>query len=142
LIVLDTTVLSYAVGSDHPLREPCARLVAAIGERSVDASTTVDVVQEFAHAFARRRTRAAAAAQAQQYATLLSPLLSPGTSELLAGLRLFEQHEALDAFDGVLAATALAAGAEALVSADRAFGAIRGLRHVDPAGGAFDDLFR
>jgi hypothetical protein len=30
VIVLDTTVLVYAVGTDHPLREPCQHLIRAV----------------------------------------------------------------------------------------------------------------
>jgi predicted nucleic acid-binding protein len=37
------------------------------------------------------------------------------------------------AFDAVLAAVALARGAEALVSADRAFASVPGLTWIDPA---------
>lgn len=48
------------------------------------------------------------------------------------GLALFEHAERLGAFDAVLAATASAAGAEALVSADAAFSAVEGPRHVMP----------
>ena len=55
VIVLDTTVLAYAVGADHPLRAPCLRLVRAIAEGEVIATTTIEVIQEFAHAPARRR---------------------------------------------------------------------------------------
>ncbi len=56
------------------------------------------------------------------------------------GLTLFESHRALGAFDALLAAAALAREAEALVSADRAFGEVTGLRHVDPATPALDEL--
>jgi predicted nucleic acid-binding protein len=35
LIVLDTTVLVYAKGQDHPLREPCRALVEAIAAGNV-----------------------------------------------------------------------------------------------------------
>jgi predicted nucleic acid-binding protein len=140
LIVLDTTVLAYAVGSDHPLREPSRRVIAAIGDGRIAATTTVDVVQEFTHSYARRRARAAAAAHARRYAALLSPLLSPGERELAAGLRLFEQNEQLDAFDAVLAASAIESDAEGLVSADRAFAGVRRLRFVELGSQAFDRL--
>lgn len=32
MIVLDTTILLYAVGAEHALRAPCRGVVAAIGE--------------------------------------------------------------------------------------------------------------
>lgn len=140
MIVLDTMILSYAVGGEHPLREASRRLIAAIADRRVPATTTVDVVQEFVHSYSRRRPRAVAAAHGRQYAILLAPLLRPSERELTAGLELFERSPALDAFDAVLAATAIAHGADALVSADRGFAGIRGLRHVDPASGEYERL--
>lgn len=134
MIVLDTTVLVYAVGEDHELREPARAIVQAAEVGSVHATTTVEAIQEFVHVRARRRGRADAAGLGRAYATLLSPLLLPSENDLLAGLRLFERDESLGAFDGVLAASAIASGADALVSADRSFAGLRGLRWVDLAG--------
>ena len=58
MILFDTTVLSYAVGVEHPLREPCRRLLRAHGDGHIEAATTIEVVQEFVHVRARRRSRA------------------------------------------------------------------------------------
>jgi len=139
LIVVDTSVLVYAVGTDHPLREPCRRLIAAIGDR-IDATTTVEVIQEFAHVRARRRTRPDAASLARSYITTLSPLMVPTTSDVVEGLALFQENMALDCFDAVLAATCVARGADALVSADRAFDHVPGLNRVDPSDPELDRL--
>ena len=106
----------------------------------MSATTTVEVVQEFAHAYARRRPRQLAGEHARRYTTLLGPLLVVDEEALGAGLRLFERQSELDAFDAVLAAAAIRAGADALVSADRAFSRVRGLRHVAPGSRAFDEL--
>ena len=122
MIVLDTTVLAYAVGADHPLQVPCRRLVRA----------TVEVVQEFAHVRARRRDRQDAAELARDYIELLSPLLVVEEPDLREGLRLFEDSAGIGAFDAVLAAAAHAAGADALVSADAGFSAVANIRHVTP----------
>ena len=54
MIVLDTTVLVYATGSDHPLREPCRRLVDAVANGVLTARTTVELIQELMHVRARR----------------------------------------------------------------------------------------
>jgi uncharacterized protein len=140
VIVLDTTVLVYALGSEHPLREPSRRMIEAIGNGVLAATTTVDVIQEFAHGYARQRARTAAAAHARQYVTLLEPLLMPTERDLDVGLRLFERHDRLDAFDAVLAATAIEHGAEALVSGDQAFEDVRRLRFVELGSKRFDAL--
>jgi predicted nucleic acid-binding protein len=134
VIVLDTTVLVYAVSDDHALREPARAIVSAVERGGVRATTTVEAIQELVHVRARRRDRADAAGLGRAYATLLGPLLRPGDDDLAAGLRLFEHHDGLRAFDAVLAATALNAGAGAFVSADRSFAAVRGLPWVDLAG--------
>lgn len=132
MIVLDTTVLVYAAGADHPLREPCSALMERVAEGDVEATTTVEVIQEFAHVHARRRDRRAVARAARSFAELLAPLLVVDPGDLAAGLDLFERRDSLGAFDAVLAAVALARGADALVSADRAFATVPRLRHVDP----------
>jgi uncharacterized protein len=132
MIVLDTTVLVYGKGADHAFRNPCRELIAAIADRRVEATTTVEVIQEFAHVRARRRGRADAAAVAADYAELLSPLLSVTPEQLRRGLSLFARAEQLGAFDCVLAAAAAAIEARALVSADAAFGAAQAIPHVVP----------
>jgi len=141
LIVLDTTVLVYAKGTDHPLREECRRLVEAMGRRDVEATTTPEVIQEFAHVRARRRGRDDAASLALAYAELLAPLLVVRDEHLRLGLRLFERHVEIGAFDAVLAAVTLEAGADALVTADAALGVVDGLRAIHPAGPQFETLF-
>jgi uncharacterized protein len=130
VIILDTTVLVYAVGGEHPLAEPARGLLSAVEARRVRATTTPEVVQEFVHVRARRRSRADAADLGRAFATLLSPLISPDEDDLRLGLELFRASDDLGAFDGVLAATAVRHGAEALVSADAAFGGVTELRHV------------
>jgi uncharacterized protein len=140
VIVLDTSVLVYAVGADHPLAGPCKRLLDAVAAGAVVATTIVEVVQEFTHVRSRRRGRADAAALARDFARVLAPLLVVDENTLERAIRLFERHERLDAFDALLAAAALEADAEALVSADRAFAGIRGLRYVDPTAPALDRL--
>jgi predicted nucleic acid-binding protein len=132
VIVLDTTVLVYAKGAEHPFREPCRRLFDAIADGTVAATTTVEVLQEFAHVRARRRDRSDAVALTRQFLELLTPLLPLDEAALRAGLDLYGPSVRLGAFDAVLAAACLAADADALVSADTAFSDVPGLRHVVP----------
>jgi predicted nucleic acid-binding protein len=140
VIVLDTSVLAYAAGWEHPLREPCVRLFDAIAGGRLAATTSPAVIQEFLHVHARRRTRAEAAARAENYRDVLAPLLNPEETQVDVALELFRAHPALDAFDAFLAAAAIESGARALVSADSAFAGVSGLRHVDPGSRDLDAL--
>lgn len=130
MIVLDTTVLVYATGAEHPFREPCRRLIEAISA-GVEASTTVEVIQEFVQVRAKRSSRAEAVELGLAYADLLAPLLAVSSDDLRAGLAVFSSAARVGAFDAVLAAVALASDAT-LVSADAAFGEVEGLRDVVP----------
>lgn len=141
MIIVDTTIMVYASGDAHSLQAPCQKLLAAQTSRQIDASTTLEVIQEFAHVRARRRPRADAAELARAFIMLLDPLPTQAT-DLVLGLRIYETVPALGAFDAVLAAVALNRNAETLVSADRAFGGVPGLRWVDPATTDLDALLR
>lgn len=142
MIVLDTTILVYAKGADHQLRRPCRELLRAIERGAVTATTTAEAIQKFAHVRARRRDRTDAADLARAYVDLLAPLLVIEEEHLRGGLGLYERHPALGSFDAVLAAAAIATGAEAIVSADRAFAAVPGLAHIDPGTPEMEALLR
>ena len=139
MILLDTTILSYAVGDEHPLRAPCRRVLAAHGSGHIDATTTVEVVQEFTHVRARRRGRADAVTLARHYAAAFA-LLVTQPEDLELGLTLFARHVELGAFDAIVAAVALNRHATALVSADAAFGVVPNLAWIDPSADALDRL--
>ncbi len=132
MLVLDTSVLVYATGADHPLREPAVRLLHDVVASRVSATTTPEVLQEYAHVRARRRDRADAFAQTERFAELLGPLTVVSTRDVLEGLRIWSQTSSLGAVDSVVAAVAIAHGWEA-VSADRSFSSVTGLQWIDLA---------
>jgi predicted nucleic acid-binding protein len=142
VILLDTTVLVYAKGAEHPFRDPCRRLIDAIAQGQLEATTTVEVIQEFVHVRAQRRTRSDAVALGGDYADLFAPLLTVEHEHLRRGLSLFERHEHLGAFDAVLAAAALDMDASALVSADSAFAPVSNLPHVVPDEAGVEQLLK
>ncbi|MEB3071516.1 type II toxin-antitoxin system VapC family toxin [[Mycobacterium] vasticus] len=131
MIVLDTTVLVYAKGADHPFRDPCRDLIAAVASGRIDATTTPEAIQEFVHVRARRRGRNDAAALGRSYAELLAPLVTVSADDLERGLTIFETTPSVGTFDSVLAAVAKSTGAT-LVSADGAFSDVRDINHVVP----------
>lgn len=141
MILLDTTVLVYAVGTEHPLRAPSRGLVELVRDGVVRASTTVEVIQEFAHVRSQRRPRAEAARRAKEYALGFSPLARPDEDDLFRGLDLFEDSSGMGPFDAVLAATALRRG-WALASADRSFGQVNGLAYLNLSSPTFLDDVR
>lgn len=132
MIVVDTTVLVYALGTDAGRAEASSSLLTAVAEGTVQATTTHEVIQEFAYVRARRHGRTDAARHARRYLDLLSPLVPITDVVLRSGLTLFETHERIGSFDAVLAAAAIEAEAEALVTDDRGLLALDVLRCLTP----------
>ncbi|MGH3850574.1 MAG: type II toxin-antitoxin system VapC family toxin [Pseudonocardiaceae bacterium] len=132
MILVDTTVLVYAVGGEHPLRQPCRTIVSAVGDGSILATTTVEMIQEFAHVRARRRGRADSTAVARSYAKLFSPLLVLDETDLESGLELFGRHGSIGSFDAVVAAATIRRDG-ILVSAFHGFKVVEGLAMLNPA---------
>lgn len=135
-VIVDTTVLIYAVGTEHELREPCRQLLVAQGRGIIEAVTTIEVIQEFVHVRARRRDRQDAVKLGRQYVNALQ-LIVQEPHDLELGLTLFERHVRLGAFDAVLAAVALNRRVDALISADWAFSEIPDLHVVHPTSSEF-----
>jgi predicted nucleic acid-binding protein len=78
-------------------------------------------------------------ASGRQYANALA-LLPTDAEDLDLGMSLFERHPRLSAFESVLAAAALNRDAEALISADAAFGDVAQPRWINPVTPALDSL--
>jgi predicted nucleic acid-binding protein len=104
----------------------------AVVAKAVEATTTPEVIQEFAHVRARRTGRAVATVEARDLLGALRPLLTVDAESLSVGLRIYEQTPGIGSFDAVLAAAAISLSADALVSADRGFAEVKGLTHLHP----------
>lgn len=129
----DTSVFVYALGGDHPYREPCREIVRRAATGDLQGEASVDLLQELVHQRLRRGgDRAGAAATTRNVAKLvwLHPL---ETNDVQRGIDLFEAHPQLDARDAVFAALALNRGIDAILATDRAFDEVEGLERIDPA---------
>ena len=129
-MILDTNVLVYCVGQDHPLRAPARRLVLAIEEGLLEATTSVLVIQEFTYVYARRRSVAEAVSLARNWTALLAPLVDVRSDDIDPALTLAERAS-LKPSDALIATAALRTG-RSLVSADRDLAAVANLDVVYP----------
>lgn len=129
----DTSIFVYALGIDHPYRDPCREVVrrAAAGELQGEAST--DLLQELAHQRLRRTGNRTAAAKAARNVAKLAWWHPVEPNDVQRGLDLFETRSDLGARDAVFAAVALNRGIDAILTTDRGFEEVAGLERIDPA---------
>lgn len=133
-VLVDANVFLHALGDDARLRPSCElvieRLVA--GElRGEGASLMVEEVMHVRHR--RSGDRAQAARDGRAAASVLAALHPVGEPELDAAVEIFLAHETLHARDAVHVAVARRHGLAVLLSTDRGFDAVEGLRRIDPA---------
>jgi uncharacterized protein len=131
--LVDTAVFAYALGADHPYREPCRAIVADAARGALRLEASADLIQELAHVRLRRTGDRALAADDARDAAALCDLHEVRADDAIRALALFRDVPSLTARDAVVAAIALGRGIPAILSPDRDFDAVPGLARVDPA---------
>lgn len=129
----DTAIFLYAVGDDHPYREPCRRLVSLAADGHLQGEASVEIIQEFVHVRWRRRGHRQQAVREAADISLLCSLHDLTEADLRRALRLFNQAKSLHMRDAIHAATALNRGVQLIVSPDDGFDEVPGLTRIDPA---------
>jgi hypothetical protein len=129
----DTSIFVYALGQEHPYREPCREIVRRAAAGDLQGEASADLLQELLHQRARRTGDRGGAAKAVRMVAKLAWWHPLEPNDVQRGMDLFEAHNGLDARDAVFAALAINRGIDAILSADRAFDGINGLERIDPA---------
>lgn len=131
-VLLDTAIFIYAIGGEHPLRQPCRLIINALKTEAFGGEASVLVVEETLHQRARRTGDRESAQLAASNIIVFCPLHDLTQAELTLGLQLFAESPRLNARDALHAATALNHGIGRIISPDDAFDDVRGLRRLDP----------
>lgn len=131
----DTSIFVYALGGEHPYKEPCREIVrkAALGDLQGEASA--DLLQELVHQRVRRTGDRSGAAEAARNVAKLAWWHPVEPNDVQRGIELFEAHDGLGPRNAIFAALALNRGIEAILTTDRAFDGIDGLERIDPTDG-------
>ena len=132
MIFVDTNVLMYAAGGEHPLQRPCRVVVDAIGSRSLEATTSVEVVQEIVHRYLAIGRAQGGLELAEETLDLFAPVL-PITHALMRRVpALARRYPRLSARDVIHLATCIHEGITEIISTDRGFDAVSEVRRIPP----------
>lgn len=134
LTFIDTNIPMYAAGAPHTLREPSQRVIAAIVSGDIDAVTDAEVLQEILYRYFRVGERAKGFTVFDSfYRIMLGRILPVEDSDVLRARELAARYPALSPRDLIHAALALRHQALDVITADRGFGSVDGLRRLDPS---------
>lgn len=132
-VFVDTAVIMYAAGTDHPLRAPSRRILERVATGDLDAVISVEVIQEIVHRYLAIGRPDIAAAMARDAMDLFAPVL-PITHAVVRRLPpLVDRYPRLAARDLIHVATCEHEGIETIVSPDRGFDAVHALQRIDPS---------
>jgi predicted nucleic acid-binding protein len=132
IVFVDTSVLMYAAGGEHPLREPCRTIVDGIGKRSISAVTSIEVVQEILHRYLSIGRAAGGIALAEETMDLFAPVL-PITHALMRRVpEIAQRYPGLSARDLIHVATCIHEGITEILSTDRGFDGVQEVRRIPP----------
>jgi predicted nucleic acid-binding protein len=129
---LDSAVFMYAGGGPHSLKAPCQSTIGAAMAETLDATTSVEVVQEILH----RYRAIGRPAQAVEMATLVLDAFGPVLPVTHAVMRrtalLARRYPGMSARDLVHVATCIVEGIDTIISPDAGFDQVMEIRRVDP----------
>ncbi|GMA33161.1 type II toxin-antitoxin system VapC family toxin [Litorihabitans aurantiacus] len=129
-VFLDTAVLALAVGGEHPLRTACRGYLEGAARGEIEIHVSVEAVQELLFHRMRRGGRSDAVELVRDVRELCH--VHEFDDAVLARAIDLVGRSALGGRDAVHAATALGSGFAEIVTPDRDFDGVPGLRRRAP----------
>ena len=130
---IDANIPIYAVGREHPYREPCADTLVLVAENPRSFVTDAEVLQELVHRYLAKDRWALGREVLRAFALVMQDRIEPVyAGDILAAADLADRHQGISARDLVHAAVMQRLGAEHIISADTDFDRLPGMTRLDP----------
>jgi hypothetical protein len=132
MILVDTNVIMYAAGAEHPHKRPSVALLERVAAGELEATIDAEVLQEILHRY-RAIGRWDEGRLVYDLTRRLFPNVVPVTAEVVDRARtVLDGDSHIMARDALHAAVVMSGGFEALCSYDRDFERIAGLVRREP----------
>jgi len=129
---LDTNIVMYAVGADHPYKASCAGILLGVARGEIDVVTDCEVVQEILYRYTRLGRRNEGIQVALDLFKVVLTVLPVGEEDVRRAIGFMETYRRLSPRDAIHAAVMLDNGVSEILSVDRDFDAMEEVRRVDP----------
>ena len=132
MILVDTNVIMYAAGAEHPHKKPSVAFLERVARGEIEATIDAEVLQEILHRY-RTIGRWEDGRRVYDLARQLFRNVVPVTAEVLdRARRILDTDRRIMARDALHAAVVMAEGLEAVCSWDRDFDRIKGIVRREP----------
>ena len=124
---IDTNILMYAVGTPHPLKEPCLAILKRVSDGEITAVTDTEVFQEIAYRYWSQRKWQVAVEVLSAYHALFDEIYPIEKTQLSSYYQLLGDHPDLFPRDAIHIAVMHHHGLQRIYTADRDFKRVPGL---------------
>ena len=129
--LIDTNIIVYAVGSVHPLKEASERILSDIAAGTLAANLDVETLQEVLHLYSSRGERRKGFRTIEHLLILFPNSFPIAREEIERARDLMMKHSFLGARDAIHAAVVQTHDLEGIITADKVFDRIKGLKRFD-----------
>lgn len=120
--LLDTNIFMYAAGQEHPLKEPCSRVLEMVAVCPDRFLTDAEVFQEIMHRYRSVRRWSLGREAFNEFVELLHGRIEPVYAEdVVHAAILADEHPGISSRDLVHAAVAMRLGVSRIISTDTDF---------------------
>ena len=129
--LIDANVVIYTAGKAHPLLEEARKVLDRIAEGTSHANTDAEVLQEILHVYDGRRERRKGFDTVDDLLVLFPNPIPIGRKEVETARDLMRAYSFLGARDAIHAAVVQTHDLEGIVTADKVFDRIKGVKRFD-----------
>jgi hypothetical protein len=132
VVFVDTNILMYVAGREHPHQEPCRQALALIAQEVVEAVTSTEVHQEILHRYLSLGRPEDARSVSKTLQSIVPRTLAVDLADIVRARDLSIIYPTVPARDLVHAAVMLNHGITTVLSVDRHFDNIHEIVRLSP----------
>ncbi len=129
---LDTNIIMYSVGGEHPLRNPCRLWIEKIRDGNLQVVSDTEVLQEILYRYISLGRKEEAIEITQSLIELCEEIFPVLLEDIQFAMQLIQKGKAVGIRDAIHVATMHQNHIPKILSADHHFDDIPGIKRVDP----------
>lgn len=126
--LVDTNIIIYSLGKEHPLKEPCRKLIAKVASGDIIANIDVEVLQEILYIFTYRNQRSKGIDACYYLLELFPNPFTISKNEINSAIFLMDEYPSLVSRDAIHAAVVINNKLRGIISEDSDFDMIKNIK--------------
>lgn len=126
--LIDTNIIIYSLGKEHPLKEPCRSFIAKIASGEIAANIDVEVLQEVLYVYTYRNERIKGIAACRYLLDIFPNPFPVSKNEISLAISFMDKYPSIVSRDAIHAAVVVNNKLKGIISEDSDFDIIKGIK--------------